>query len=103
MARWKLTSEAHYLNTVGPSITEWEHKETDQQSGRQGRKVYQVPRYLDPRDPTDFTHKDDGIYVCWPGNGQPRDIEVEGPPTPTMEPIDDEGKDISDSDRATWH
>src|SRR5262245_51556416 len=101
MARWKLTSEAHYLNVV--KDCEWESKETNRETGRQAVTRYKVPRLLDPKDPVDFNYKDDGIIVCHPGKGLPRDIEFEGPPTPTMEPLDDEARAISDAERPNWH
>jgi hypothetical protein len=102
MARWKLI-EPHYLNAIHKDQVEWERKETDQITGRQARIVYKVPRYLDPKDPADFTSKDEGIIVCHEGKGQPRDIVFEGPPTPSMEPLDDEAQAISDAERPGWH
>jgi hypothetical protein len=101
MARWKLI-EPHYLNAIGGDQAEWEHKETNSTTGRQARVVYKVPRYLDPKDPADHNHNGD-IVVCHVGKGQPRDIIFEGPPTPAMEPIDDEATAISDAERPNWH
>ena len=98
MARWKLT-EPHYLNVLHD---EWESKETNQETGRQAIKRYKVPRYLNPESSADFNYKDEGIIVCWPGKGQPKDIEFEGPPTPSMEALDDEAKAISDKERPNW-
>lgn len=96
MARWKLTA-GHYLNVPG---TEWEHKETSRETGKQVRKVYKVPRLLDPKDPEDWNHRpypgEDGeIIVCHEGKGQSRDIIFEGLPTADMEPLDDEARAIS--------
>jgi hypothetical protein len=102
MARWKLT-EPHYLNVVGRSSVEWESKETNRETGRQAVTRFKVPRLLDPKDPADFNYKDDGIIVCHPGKGQRLDIEFEGPPTPSMEPLDDEAQALSDAERPNWH
>jgi|SRR5215475_2787785 len=87
MARWKLSVE-HYLHTDPPS--EWEHKETDQSSGRQMRKVYPVPTWLDKE-----TIVSDG------NNPKPGDIVFVGEPTPDMQPIDDEAEAISRKIEAT--
>lgn len=86
MARWKLTAD-HYLNSPG---TEWEYKETDRTTGKQGRKVFEVPLYVE-----------EGSIVCH-GVGQGGDITFLGDPTPDMEPLDDEARAISNSFRATW-
>ena len=97
MARWKLKS-AHYLNVPG---TEWEQKETDQATGRQGRKVFQVPRLLNPEDGGDCNYPGE-IIVCYENKGDPRDIVFIGPPTPEMEPIDAEAKAISKDEEPKW-
>lgn len=96
MARWRLTS-AHYLNVPG---TEWEHKETSRETGKQIRKVYQVPRHLDPKAPEDWNfrsspYEDGDIIVCHVGKGQPKDIEFVGDPTADMEPLDEEARILS--------
>jgi hypothetical protein len=106
MARWVL-HEAHYLKVPG---TYWEQKETDRNTGRVKVKQYPVPLYLNPTDPVDWNYKPEGgghvttggnsfnegvIIVCHAGKGEPRDIIFEGDPTPGMEPIDDEAKEIS--------
>jgi hypothetical protein len=101
MARWRLT-EPHYLNAVGSDQAEWEHKETNRTTGRQARLVYKVPRYLDPKDPADHNQNGD-IIVCHVGKGQPRDIVFDGPPTPSMEPLDDEATAITEAERPSWH
>lgn len=101
MARWKLT-EAHYLNVPG---TQWEHKETDRSTGKQARKVFDVPLYLDPEQPADCNYFDDGvgeIIVCYEGKGQPRDIVFEGPPTKAMTPLDAEAEAITAPWREKW-
>jgi hypothetical protein len=103
MARWRLT-EPHYLNTPG---TVWEQKETDRFTGKQVRKTYPVPQHLDPKNESDWNYKfgsdeGEGIVVCYEGKGKPRDIVFVGPPTPAMEPLDDEARDISDGERPNW-
>src|SRR5882672_11346527 len=97
MARWKLT-EPHYLSV--PS-ERWEHTTTDSRTGKPVRKMYRVPKHLDPRLEDDWNYRpennnmDGEIIVCWEGKGQPRDIIFEGNPTPGMLPIDDEAKEVS--------
>ncbi len=100
MARWKLT-EKHYLNVKG---VEWEQIETAQDTGDQIRHRHQVPLYLDPED--------QGILKRWGQGGElivsngtnplPKDVVFTGPPTPAMEPIDDEARDLSDAARPGW-
>jgi hypothetical protein len=87
MARWRLRSP-HYLNVPG---TEWEYKETDQTTGKQGRKIFAVPAFLD-----------EGVVVCHEDKGQERDTIFLGPPTPEMEPLDAEAKAISASEAPKW-
>jgi len=102
MARWKLMV-GHYLNTDPPA--EIEFKETDRNTGRQARKVYKVPRVLEPKDPADHNYPELGeIIVCDGNDPQPRDIIFIGDPTPDMEPIDAEAKRISKSfqDSGVW-
>jgi hypothetical protein len=93
MARWKLT-DAHYLNVPG---TEWEYRETNRDTGRQARKVYEIPMYLSPKDPADFNYpQDEAIVVSNKFDPvYPRDIIFRGPPTPDMEPLDDEAQTIT--------
>lgn len=97
MARWKLTS-AHYLNVPG---TEWEYKEVSRETGRQVRKIYEVPLYLDPKDPGDHNYPDE-IIVTNGGTRQPRDIKFVGKPTPEMEPIDEEAIAQTEAERPRW-
>lgn len=105
MARWKLMT-AHYLNTPGE---EWEYQETDRQTGRPKRVKFPVPRLLDPKDPTCWTHRcgnrdnEDGeIVVCHEGRGETKDVIFIGDPTPDMVPLDDEAKEISAKFEARW-
>ncbi len=105
MARWKLAT-AHYLNSPG---TEWEYNEVNRTTGRPERRKFAVPRYLDPRDPTDWNNRwgsssnEDGeIIVCMEGKGESRDYIFYGDPTPDMIPIDDEATAISASFAELW-
>lgn len=101
MARWRLT-EPHYLNVPG---TKWEHTTTDRSSGRPIKKTFDVPLFLHPEDPYDWTHdkKDDGyIVVCHEGKGGPGDITFIGNPTPGMLPLDDEAREISAQFSSKW-
>src|SRR6266436_4235312 len=99
MARWKL-SEPHYLSVP---TERWEHTTTDSRTGKPVRKMYRVPKHLDPRLEDDWTHRpennnmDGEIIVCWEGKGLPRDIIFEGNPTPGMLPLDDEATEVSSS------
>lgn len=96
MARWRLLNP-HYIN-VGD---EWEYKETSKETGRQARKVFHVPTLLDPKDVSQCNY--DGEIVV--GNGtkcMPKDYIFSGPPTPDMEPMDEEAQAISDSQRSKW-
>lgn len=100
MARWKLM-EAHYLAVPG---TEWEYKETNRETGRQARKVYEVPLYLNPADPADWTDRANEMVVVSNAYNaaHPRDIVFTGPPTPNMEPIDAEAEAISAAESKNW-
>jgi hypothetical protein len=95
MARWRL-KEKHYLAVEG---TEWEYKETDQASGRQGRKIFKVPMHLDPEIPSDCNYPGEIIVSSRPHG---KDYVFTGDPTPDMEPLDEEAEEISNSLRAKW-
>jgi hypothetical protein len=88
MARWRL-SAPHYIYT--DNNTEWEYKETDRTSGKQARKVYQVPEYLDAE-----------TIVCLPGKGLDTDIPIKGGPGPDMVPLDEEAKKLSERLSSSW-
>lgn len=90
MARWKLNGK-HYLNVPG---TEWEHKEISLSSGKQVRKIYTVPAFLDPAEPGDCNYPGE-IIVCHEGKGERKDIVFLGDPTTEMEPLDEEAEEIS--------
>jgi hypothetical protein len=91
--------EPHYLNVPG---IEWEYKETDRNTGRSARKVYPVPLYLNPEEPTDQTEQGMVVVSDKYDPAHPRDVIFEGPPTPNMEALDDEAKAISDKERSKW-
>lgn len=91
MARWRLT-EKHYLHTIPP--TEWEQKEVDLETGEEARKRYEVPRLLDPERRNKRGDLIEAI-VCYEGKGLPGDVTIKGAPTASMEPLDDEAKEIS--------
>lgn len=83
--RWRLT-EAHYLNVPG---TEWEQKEMNQTTRKQVTKRYPVPTLLDPKQPTDWNYPDEIIVAHAGVTNMPRDIIFEGPPTLSMEPLNE--------------
>lgn len=101
MARWKL-KQPHYLKVPG---TLWEYQETDRATGRPLRKQFPVPRYFHHEDPTDWNYitgrdaagraVEGDIVVCHEGKGLDKDYTFTGPPTPDMEPMDDEAREIS--------
>lgn len=99
MARWRLIQK-HYLNVPG---TEWEYRETNAETGKQVRKIFPVPAYLDPDDRSDWNYRDEGIIVVCDGNGaKPKDIIFVGSPTPDMVPLDDEAEAISAQYADVW-
>lgn len=104
MARWRLMAP-HYLNT---GTAEWEYNETDRTTGRPKRVKFAVPLYLNPHDPGDWTESwgstdnKDGQIIVRQGDGQPRDIEFTGDPTPDMVPLDDEAAAISAKFTEHW-
>lgn len=103
MARWKLL-QPHYLNIPG---TKWEYTETDRGTGRPIRKQFDVPTYLHPDWSTDWNYRlnpDEGeIIVTNKFNPDyPKDYVFLGPPTPDMQPLDDEAKTISASFSDRW-
>lgn len=110
MARWKLMN-AHYIYI--DAETEWEYKAII--GGKQVRRRFTVPRFLDPNDPGDWTNRwgmangnnfvgnEEGItVVCHAGKGQPGDIAFSGDPTPDMMPLDDEAREVSAGFTDRW-
>lgn len=102
MARWRL-QQPHYLNVlVDGKPAEWEYKEVDRTTGKSGRKVYPVPLLLDPREPGDYNYPGE-IIVAQGKNPNPKDIIFFGPPTPDMEPLDDEAQALTDKEAPKWN
>lgn len=99
MARWKLM-KAHYIRVGDPSDTQWEYVETTH-TGKKGRHIFDVPRYLDPDAPGDKNDGDD-VVVCLPGKGERKDYVWPGPPTPDMEPLDEEAEKITAEMKQQW-
>lgn len=97
MARWRLL-QPHYLKTEDEI---YEYKETNRDTGRQATKKYEVPRLFDPNNPADCDRNGECI-VCHKGKGQRGDFVFFGPPTPDMEPLDDEAKKISAEWEKKW-
>jgi hypothetical protein len=104
--RWRLL-QSHYINIAqlpdGTKI-EWEHKETNRESGRAVRKLYPVPMLLNPEDPGDQNYPGEIVVTQEVEGATPRrqDLIMFGPPTRDMEPMNDEAEAISDSLRARW-
>lgn len=107
MARWKLMAK-HYLaiKEIDGEAPVYIHTEQDTRTGRNKRKIYNVPMLLDPEDPSCWTETVfarngapvEGTIVVSDGkNAQPRDlIMCDGvPPTTDMMPLDDEAEEIS--------
>lgn len=95
MARWRLT-QPHYLAVPG---TEWEYKETDRETGRQARKVFEVPLHLDPGNAADWNYRDQEAIIVT-NKFDPafrKDLLFVGDPTPDMDPLDDEAQEITDT------
>lgn len=102
MARWRLIN-AHYLSIAG---TTWEYKEVDRSTGKQIRREFPVPLYLNPGEPSDWNYRigrDEGEIIVSDGNGaEPRDLIFAGDPTPDMEPLDDAARKISAGFADRW-
>lgn len=96
MARWRLTA-SHYIHVPGCTYT---REETDRETGEVAKFTYDVPMLLDIRSPPRRYNQDGYIFVTDKPNGNPRDVVFLGPPTPDMEPQDDEAKEISA--KQTW-
>lgn len=104
--RWRLLAP-HYINIAelpdGTKV-EWEHKETNRESGRAVRKLYPVPMLLNPEDPIDCNYPGE-IIVCHEVEGAHvlrRDYVMSGPPTRDMEPLNEAAELESDKHRARW-
>lgn len=98
MARW-LLKEPHYLNSPR---TKWRYTEIDN-DGEAQEHEFPVPRLMDPKDPRHWTNKQtQEIVVCYEGKGNPGDRIFTGPPTPGMDPLDDEAQKISAEHAGSW-
>jgi hypothetical protein len=96
--RWRLT-QPHYLNVPG---TEWEYKETSRDSGKTGRKIFEVPQYLNPNDPADHNYPGEIIVSHGLDRQFPKDIVFVGKPTGDMEPLNEEADKISEEESKNW-
>lgn len=97
MARWKLTAK-HYLNVPG---NEWEYAEVTN-TGKQFRKRFEVPLFLDPDD-REYQNPMGELIVAYAGPGaQSTDVIFTGLPTPDMEPLDAEAEALTAAERPKW-
>lgn len=104
--RWRLLAP-HYINVLAlPDGTrvEWEHKETNRESGRAVRKLYPVPMLLNPEDPGDCNYPGE-IIISQHAEGAHflrQDLLFEGPPTRDMEPLNEAAEAITEQHKARW-
>lgn len=94
--RWRLITP-HYLPVAtlpDGTIVEWEHSETNRESGRAIRKRYVVPAYLDAD--TIVTQEVEG------GHLERGDVVFTGAPSPDMDPLNDAAQDITNAHRDRW-
>lgn len=103
MARWKLL-QPHYLNLPG---TKWEYTENDRSTGKPVRRQFDVPTFLHPESPGDWNDRngEEGIIVVSnkQDNAHPKDYLFASDPTPDMEPLDDEAREISAKLAPKWN
>ena len=103
MARWKLTAK-HYLEALQfGQPSEWQREEINVQSGRAFRKTYPVPMFIDPDDPHCINRHLGYCVIATEGSDQPGDLIVSNfKPTPDMEPLDEEARQLSEIERPHW-
>lgn len=103
MARWKVTAKHYIHGEQFGQPTEWERQEMNTATGRMFRKTLRVPMYIDPEDPV-CINKSEGFCVVALRGGfaHPGDIIIEGPPTPDMEPLDEEAFKITEAEKPKW-
>lgn len=102
MARWKVTAK-HYIHAEQyGQPTEWIREETNRDTGRTFRKALVVPMLIDPEDPGCINRFTGMCVVATKGSEQNGDIVMFGPPTPDMEPLDDEARKISEAESPKW-
>jgi hypothetical protein len=103
MARWKVNAKHYIRARQYGEPTEWVREETNRDTGRAFRKVYQVPLWIDPDDRLCCNRE--GICVlATEGKEHPGDITFLPPivPTPDMEPLDDDAQSITDQYSSSW-
>lgn len=102
MARWRVTAK-HYINAkqFGEDTT-WVREETNRDTGRAFRRTFSVPLYIDPDDPICINKNVGFCVVAKEGTELLGDIVFDGPPTPDMEPLDDEAREITSKESAKW-
>ncbi len=103
MARWKLTAK-HYLEALQfGQPSEWQREEINVQTGRAFRKTYPVPMFIDPDDPFCINRTTGFCVIATEGSAQPGDLECKNfKPTPDMEPLDEEARQLSEAERPYW-
>lgn len=91
--RWRL-QEPHYLNVPG---TEYDSVETNTQTKKRVKKSFPVPLLLDPKNPSDFNYPDEIIvaHAVEGAHNLRADIIFEGPPTWSMEPLNEAAEALS--------
>lgn len=97
MARWRLNEKA-YLRVPG---TEYDYKETNEETGAVNRVVFSVPRFLDPADPRQ-ARSPEGLVCAHVGGQKKGDWIFEGPPIMGMEPLDEEAEAITAEMQEAW-
>lgn len=106
--RWALRGKHHLNIPVLPDGTkvEWEHKETNRDSGRTNRKMFPVPMYLNSEDGSDMNYPQDGqcivAHFVEGAYNHPRDYIMLDEPNQEMEPLNEAAQAISDSLRHKW-
>lgn len=102
MARWRVTAK-HYINAkqFGEDTT-WVREETNRDTGRAFRRTFVVPLYIDPEDPICINKNTGYCVVATDGAEMPGDIIILGPPTPDMEPLDDDARAITKAESVKW-
>lgn len=104
--RWRLLAP-HYINVLAlPDGTrvEWEHKETNRESGRAVRKLYPVPMLLNPEDPGDHNYPGEIIVTQEADGGHlmRMDYVMTAGPTRDMEPLNEAAEAITEQHKARW-
>lgn len=102
MARWRVIAPHYIYAEQYGQPTEWAREETNRDTGRTFRKTMKVPLLVDPNDPTCCRRSDGLCVVARKGSEQSGDIVFEGPPTPDLEPLDEEAQALSDAERPKW-